>query len=466
MKRYMMIPIMIGLMVVVSAIAFGATVSMQAPDIQVMLLKYSPFPAGPGNYVTLTFEIENDGNGDADNIRLKILPYYPFSLDRNPSVNILNSATPTPLDSDMVASVGKLPASQYTLVEYKLLVAADVLEGNQQIEMWYQTKENEIWLSKKFEILVQGTDRLEISDVVPYTLSPGRPTDVVFVLNNSGTAFMHDIAFTWSEKNGKIMPLGSGNRKYIESIGAGGSAEVPFTLAADPTSTSGVYTLNVNLTYSIGTNLSKSLAVTVGMFVGGQGDFDVNVQDSQSGSVSLSIANIGANPATSVSIKIPEQQNFVVTGQSSSFVGDLNPGDFTLASFQITARNRNMTFRTGAPNATSGGPPGGAPGNISGGMQGGFQVSNSLKVEISYTDTNGNRQIVAKDVPMISTLATGSAGSIGRQSGSQSNIFSSSGLTYIIIGIIGVVIIIVLLKYGKRIGRAFKREKKENTQNK
>jgi len=451
-------------MVVISAAALSD--NAPAPNIRVSLLKYSPFPAGPGNYLTLTLRIENTGNGDADNVRLKILPDYPFSLDKNSSITILSSPTPTPLDNNMIASLGKIPAYQYTLVQYKVLVAADVPEGYRQITVWNQPYTSDAWAISAFDILIQGTDRLEVAEVVPSILTPGRPTSVMFVLNNSGTAFIHDIAFMWAEKNSKIMPLGSGNIKYVESIGAGGSAEVSFTIVADPSATSGVYNLKANITYTIGTNISKSMNVDIGMFIGGQGDFDVNVQDSQSGSVSLSIANIGANPATSVLIKIPDQQNFLVTGTSSSFIGDLNPGDFTLASFQITSRSRNFTGVpagnpadrnfTGAP-ATN---PTGR--NFTGIPAGGSTVSSDmLSVEISYTDTNGNRQTVIKQVSMRSS-STASAITSARSSGSQfqGQSGSNSGLTYIIIGIAGVVVIILLLKYGKRIGKLIKRGKK------
>ena len=429
MKKYMAVILAIML---ISVTAFAQ--SSNTPNVKVSLLKYTPYPAEPGNYVALTVKVENKGTGDAENVRLKISPEYPFSLDSNSTVKIENSATPFPVDSDMIVSLGNLPASEYTLIEYKIRVAIDALEGNRQIKFWHQPKASDVWTIETFNILVQGTDRLEVADVVPSTLTPGKPTNVVFVLNNSGTAFIRNIVFTWTEKDNKILPLGSGNRKYIEAIGPKESAEIPFTLVADPGVTSGAYTLTANITYTIGANISKSLNVNVGMFIGGNADFDVSVQESQAGSVSLSIANVGSNPTTSVSVRIPEQEGYGVVGSSSSFLGNLNPGDFTLATFQIISRSRNFT-----------------------GTGGGSQ--NLLKVEIAYTDTNSNRQVIEKEIPL-GLQGAGITQGQRTQGGQFGQRQSGSGLNLIIYGIAGIMIIIVLFKYRSKIRSAIKKVRK------
>jgi len=441
MKNY---AVVLSMLIMLSASVFAQS-SYTAPtsNVQVSLLRYTPFPAEPGNYVSLTFEINNVGGGDADNIRLMLTPDYPFSLDNNSTVRVKNSATPTVISPDGIATLGKIPALQYTTVEYNVRLAQDVLEGHKQIQVSYQQGTSNIWATETFDVFVQGTDRLEVSSVTPSILVPGKPENVVFTLKNSGTAFIRDVTFSWDEKDNKILPLGSGNRKYVESIGPHESADIPFTLVADPSATSGVYDLNGNITYTIGSNITKSLSIDIGMFIGGNGDFDVSVQDSQSGTVTLSIANIGSNPTTSVNVKIPDQPNYVAMGPSSSFIGNLNPGEFTLASFQVTPKNArdlggNMSARPGAP-AT----------NISGFPTG------TLKVDISYTDTNSNRQLVEKEV----TMSALSGNATTRQFG-QASSQGSSGMNLIIVGISGIVLVVVLIKYGRRIRNIFRKKAK------
>lgn len=92
-------------------------------------------------------------------------------------------------------------------------------------------------------------------------------------------------------------------------------------------------------------------------------DFDVIIDDVSDGTVSLGIVNSGKNPASSVVVRIPDQQGFDVSGLSSSIIGDLNKGDFSLADFDVAQNN-----------------------------------GDNLKVEISYTDLVGNRYTLQKEV--------------------------------------------------------------------
>ena len=417
MKKYVLI--VLAVVLGISAISFA----QDTANIRVSLLKYTPYPAESGKYVTLTLKIENTGSVDASDVRLKLTPNYPFSLDGNATVKIKNSATPVPVNSDSVVSLGNVPASEYTLAEYNLRVAQDALEGNNEIKIWYQSgsSNSNNWLIQTFNVLIQGTDRLEIS-LIPYIIAPGKPTDVAFIFNNSGTASLRNIIFTWSEKDNKIVPLGYGNKIYIDSIDSRESVQVPLRLVSDPGAASGAYTLVSNITYTIGSNISKSLNLNIGMFIGGAGEFDVSVQENQAGSVSLSVANVGANPATSVAVRIPQQENFNVMGSSTSFIGDLNPGDFTLVTFQISPKNK-VGLAT-------------------------------LQVEMSYTDTNGNRQTIQKEV---SVNLQALAAIQGRQTGNQGQ---NSGSNTIIIGIIGIVVIVVLIKYNNRIRGMIKKVRK------
>ncbi|MCX6815916.1 MAG: hypothetical protein NT120_03630 [Candidatus Aenigmarchaeota archaeon] len=442
MKKYV-IPIII--LFVLSAVVVADETS---PNVRVSLLKYSPFPAGPGNYMTLTLKVENNGNADANGVRLKLPSVYPFLLSSNSTVSIENSATSLPIDSDGIVTIGTIPAFQYTLVDYTVFVANDVPEGVKQLQVWSQPKPQDSWSIGAFSILVQGIDKLSIN-AVPSILTPGKPTAVNFTLSNSGTAFIRNVVFTWSESNNKILPLGSGNIEYVQDISPGESAIIPFTLVADPSATSGVYTLTVDITYTIGTNITKSLNTNMGMFVGGAGDFDVSVQDSTSGTTSLSIANVGANPATSVSVSIPDQDGYVVTGSSSSFLGNLNPGDFTLTSFQITSRTAR-NFTAGSNPIAGNNPAVGA--NPTAGTR---ANTNMLKVDITYTDTNSNRQVVEKYVSLQAQASTLAARQFTQRSGNSYDL--------VIIGIAGVVIIVLLIKFRTKVKSLLKRKKKSQT---
>ncbi len=402
-------------------------VSPDSPNIRTSLLRYDPNPVVPGNYVTFLVQVENNGGADAGDVRLKIVPTYPFSIQGNSYVSISNSATQEQLTNDTITDLGVIPSSDYTTVEYTIYVESGVLEGSYPISIWSQPSAGNSWAIGNFSMKVQGLDRLGIQ-LIPSILTPGKPTDANFVLNNTGTAVMHDIALTWSETANKILPLGSGNTKYVSLLNPGQGASVPFTLIADPTVTSGAYNLIVNVSYTVGFNTTKSTSSNMGVFIGGIADFDVSVQDYATTGTTFTVANIGANPTTSVSVSVPNQPEYLVTGASSVFLGNLNPGDFTLATFQVAATARNRS--TG---------------------------QNPLTIEIAYTDTNGVRQTVDKQVPIQLTSAFGTTTGTTGTSTNQFQRRTSFPVVEIIVVLAAAGIVIYIFR--RRIFARFRKKK-------
>ena len=150
-------------------------------------------------------------------------------------------------------------------------------------------------------------------------------------------------------------------------------------------------------------------------------DFDVIVQDLSESSTTLAVVNIGANTGYSVIVKIPEQENFRITGTSTSVMGNIDAGDYTLAIFQITPTGEEK----------------------------------DLAIEVSYTDALGIRRTVQKEVRLESTKTVGTSetGEVTRIRSTQGGGFSTlgnSGLIYIGIGIVGIISIVVFLKFRKR----------------
>jgi len=142
-------------------------------------------------------------------------------------------------------------------------------------------------------------------------------------------------------------------------------------------------------------------------------DFDVIMQDSTSQGTSFSIANIGDNDATAVKVSIEPQGNLNLTGIRSSILGNLDKGDFTTVTFQVSP-NRNI---------------------------------HELKMQISYTDIAGVRNIIEKNV----SISTGGVSSSLGQSGAGRS--SSSSLTKYIYLVIGIILGILIVFGYKKIRR-------------
>jgi hypothetical protein len=124
------------------------------------------------------------------------------------------------------------------------------------------------------------------------------------------------------------------------------------------------------------------------VYVGGGTDFEVAFSESSSGTTSFSIANIGSNPAYSVSVIIPQQEGWTVSGSNSMIIGNLNNGDYTVASFALqSARTRTQPSQTGEQDMPDRAQQGSAP-------------SSEIAVQVAYTDTRGERHTINKKVQL------------------------------------------------------------------
>ena len=108
-----------------------------ASYLQLKSLKYEPYPVNPGEYFTLWIKAENMGKL-TQNATFELIPKYPFSLDSN---------------EDSIKVYGKLTSEEPVVMEYKVRVDKDAVEGSNKIEMKYSIDGDEsYWIYKEFEI--------------------------------------------------------------------------------------------------------------------------------------------------------------------------------------------------------------------------------------------------------------------------------------------------------------------------
>lgn len=97
-------------------------------------------------------------------------------------------------------------------------------------------------------------------------------------------------------------------------------------------------------------------------------DFEIVVQELAKEGTSIAIANIGKNPANAITINIPKQDDMEVKGISSTIIGNLDSGDYTIATYNLKPK----------------------------------KDENNLNIEIQYTDSLGVRHKIVKTVPFMS----------------------------------------------------------------
>ena len=153
-------------------------------------------------------------------------------------------------------------------------------------------------------VAASGNYNIEVTDVSPTSLIPGEKSGLSFKIENTGDEDLENIVFSWEEKSGNILPIGLSNKKSIEELDEGDDEDLDFEVFTSASAEPGLYELTLTLTYEKenGTATETSKA---GIIVGGQTDFDISISDVSSSGIILSVANIGKNPANSVTIIIP-----------------------------------------------------------------------------------------------------------------------------------------------------------------
>ncbi|MFH0714586.1 MAG: hypothetical protein V1847_02325 [Candidatus Diapherotrites archaeon] len=310
--------------------------------------------------------------------------------------------------------------STQTLV-FKFRVKEDTLPGfyPASINFSYTRDGERVSEQKSVSIPVSGSSKKLDVSVSPAVVNPGNQTELSFAVKNLTGSPVSNVSVSWTEASNLVLPVGTDNVRYISLIEPGETASVSYIVAADPNITTGLYLLDVNVSYS-GASGSTSQKSKLGLMVGGATDFEVSAETSSTGTLSLSIANIGSNDADAVVVKIPSQASVSVSGSSTYILGALNKGDYTLASFQI--RTTVAAQGAGGVDPLSSAGPFQRTGTTDRNAfdRNAFGGTQKISIEIDYTDTTGIRQKVIKSVDLVSSAASLSSAAAARTRSSDS----------------------------------------------
>jgi hypothetical protein len=371
--------------------------------------------------------------------------------------------------------VGSLDTGASTSVIFEFRVPATAAPGLYQVEFDINGAGGS---SQQTAIVkVQDSTVLDITAMSPTSITIGEATMMMFNITNNGGADLNNILFSWTDSNNLILPVGTDNRIIIPSLAAMNHTSLSVVMMASSGISPGIYPLTITMTYYDMTGTQQVVVSTVGLQISGTTSFDIVVQ-STSGTTTFSVVNTGANTASSVIVSIPQQPNYQAVGSSSTSLGNLNAGDYTLASFTLTSTTTNSTSQFPGFNRTRTNDSQfrNFTGRSSFMNQSFAGISgNTLLVQISYTDVFGIRQTIQKQVRMSSSSSFGSLRSSTSSSSSTSNSFrstsqsqssgiSTNSLLYIGIGVAGIVIIIGIIQLGRkkkltRVSKIFKGRK-------
>jgi hypothetical protein len=348
--------------------------------------------------------VQNYGNENLENMVVTAQPEYPFSQvdgeSLSKTISYLNARQDT---------------SDAATVKLRLKVASDAPEGTYKLDI-VTTDSTGTTTTTKLNIEVRGKEYAQIVTISKSNIDFATEEQLDFVVTNTGSSPLKNMQISWVDPTGTILPVYSDNTKYISYLAANQSVTVSYIVMANINANPGLYQLDITLKSEGYDSNVSTISTTAGLFVGGKTDFDVAFSESSNGETSLSVANVGNNEAYSVKVSIPEQDGYTVSGSSSSIVGNLEKGDYTIASFTVSQQGA-----AGMPSNANSGPGGDATASAASNVS----TNNDLKVLIEYTDSAGQRNTVEKSVQLSqsSLTATASPSAQGQSSSSSSYVY-------------------------------------------
>jgi hypothetical protein len=390
--------------------ALGSNGNIDSSSLQVNLTNQNPDTARPGEPVELTVSVQNVGSNDLKDITVTVNPEYPFT-------NITGES----LEKDISYLNARQDDDEGGVLKFKLLTDSDASAGTYDVDIVTTYKSGSgsssttYTTTKTIQIEVRGKEYAQIVTIDKANIDIAKEETLEFIVTNTGTSPLKNMVISWRDPEGVILPVYSDNTKYIKYLDAGESVTIVYNVMADVNADPGLYTLDISLTMEDYESNEKTINTTAGVFVGGETDFDVSFSESDEGEISLSVANVGNNIAYSVKVSVPDQDNYEVSGSSSTIVGNLEKGDYTIASFNITnpLDTEESEGGSGASNTLKASAEGGN-------LTAASVENNPLKVQIEYTDAKGQRITVDKEVELEITSGVSEQEDGGASSGVSS----------------------------------------------
>jgi hypothetical protein len=121
-------------------------ISAGACDLSPSLLNQDPYPAVPGDYVKLVFQVDGLENPECSEVSFELLENYPISFDPNSTREVLLKSGTFIRDY-----------SSSLVIPYKVRIDQNALDGDTPIEVIYSNTggANTFALSKKFNLSIE-----------------------------------------------------------------------------------------------------------------------------------------------------------------------------------------------------------------------------------------------------------------------------------------------------------------------
>lgn len=336
----------------ITLLGYLALLAMSTPlasaaDLQVGILQYQPTPAELGKYVSVWVKVENRGFGNAEDLVIKMVPSYPFSLD-------------SPANAEK--KIGVLSPGDAYVHDYRLFVDGNAKEGLETIELWYMEGTENIWYKKKFDIRVgsdtfdsRGSVQLQGSPVTdPKVFMPGDKGSIEFTLTNAARTSSIPVGGKEFDTNARIQSAtleGSDGIKVTTGsyygkgvLGPGESVTITFNVEVDEDTPEGTYYLDLEV---VGNShaLSSNWRIPVKVDPSSVKVIPSShlVLENGVGKIKFDVVNVHQNKLFSVSIR-PDAEG-IEFSPKEYFIGSMDPDELFTIQFDVKAMEGKVFSR-------------------------------------------------------------------------------------------------------------------------
>jgi len=309
-----------------SVVGATQTVITSAEDFRIDLVRYDPSPVQPGESSNVHFEITNLGDEDLTDFEILLVDTFPFFLDES---------------ADNIIIIDEFLAGETKEFIFPIDVNANVEDGFYSLGVEVFSEKINKYVTESFTVYVQRVNRvvsatsvsLESSGVegIPGQLAPGEIGQLSIDVKNSADYRMKDISVKLVLNETSVFaPIGSTAFKSITTIASGDSEEVVFDIIVLPDAEANVYTIPLEIKYydSLGNFYTRD--DLIGVIVGGEPDFHIEIRDNDlgnTGEVTLNIVNTGLAKVKFLKVRLEESDDYKITSEDYLYLGDVDPDD-------------------------------------------------------------------------------------------------------------------------------------------
>jgi len=374
--------------------AFAATYITDAPIVSITKVRQDPNPAVPGEIIDLLLEVENLGSGEIESLEITIPSQYPISVYGDINTKQIGSLQ------------GYQEGSNSVQVNFKLFVNLNAEDESVKLEIRYAHDaegSGTSYISNEIEILVDN---------------PSTGFEV------TGSQVSENIAEVYVVNSGRntassILMFVNDERAYsIDDLEAGALATA-YVALPDNFNTSDL--LNINFQYTDSANIRRESTSFARIYPLQVSDIEVLVRDISGSIVTVAIVNAGNFPLYAVSVK-----SIGYSSATQSIVGNLDAGDYSLATFTLSATDTTAlpSTRQKPNDSNTSNLPIGTP------------TREGATFEVSYTDTLGERRTSIELVPLAVSTADASMTALSGKTKAP----ASANTTYLLMGFGGLVV--------------------------